>query len=187
MDLNKKFNDLFDKLLLSEKHRKKLFKLIGKLNKLNILNDNLTLLLLKSLILILSVYPNKIKICIKILKIFNDCNKNTKNDILNFFNKLSIEQVYLINDEYIEKIIFKTLDLFEKIYYNDKKKIFIIWNQILITINKLKRVNKYFKICIYLKILKESTIILNNYNSQSFIKILDFCINVNKIINEYTK
>ena len=187
MDLNRQFGELFDKILSSNKHRIKLFKLISKLNKEDILNNNLTLLLIKSFILIFSENPEKIKICIKLLKELNNCDIELKMDIKNFIIKLHSKNNLIINDDKIEKIIFKTFKTLEKIYNICPNQVYLIWNQIIFSINKLKKIKNQLKIDIYLKLLDESNLILDKHDSKSFLKILDLCVNLNKIINEYTK
>ena len=66
MRLNKMFGDLFDKILNSKKRRKNLLKLINYYYKEELLDSELILCLIKSLILVLSYHPYKIDICMNI-------------------------------------------------------------------------------------------------------------------------
>jgi hypothetical protein len=185
MDLNKQFGELFDNILNSNKYRKKILKLIQKLNKEKIINSDFTLCLIKSLLIILSIKPNKCKNYFKILKLLDQSNIITKNNIKEISENIDLSDHENLLDEDIETIIFITTKLFEKGYYLCKEQLFSIFYQIINIIIKLKKLNKSIKIDIYKKLIIESIKIMKKFNSKSYLKIVELCGGTYRLINEY--
>lgn len=185
MDLNKQFGDLFDNILKSNKYRKKILKLIQKLNKEKIINQNFTLCIIKSLLIVLSVRPKECKIYFKILKLLYTSNIVTKNNIKEISENIDFNKNLNLLDEDIEKIIFTTIKLLKKGYYLCKKQLFSIFYQIINIIVKLKKLNMNIKIHIYEKLIIESIKIMEKFNTKSYLKIVELCGKTYKLINEY--
>lgn len=185
MRLNKMFGDLFDKILNSKDKRKELLKIIKKYHKNNLLDNELALCLIKSLILILSYHPNKIDNCINIIKKYSFCNKLLQNDIFKCLKNYNLNNQFNLSDEIVEKIIYNTIIFLENIYLIAEDQIYSIWFLIINNVKKLNKINPYIKVNLYLILLKESNKILDKYNTKSYLKITELCNNVVKLVNNF--
>ena len=185
MDLNKQFGELFDNILDSDKYRKKILKLIQKYHNDKIINSDLALLLIKSLILVLSVNPKKCKLYFKILKLLDTTTITTKENIKSISERFNFSKKNKLLDEDIESIITITLKLLKKIYYICKEQLYSIFYQIINIIIKLTKFKDRMKYIIYKKLINESIIILEKFETKSYLKIVELCGNIYKLINEY--
>jgi hypothetical protein len=185
MDLNKQFAELFDNILTSNKYRKKILKLIQKYYDINLINLDFTLCLIKSLILILSEEPNKCKFLFKILKLLDNSSIITKNNIKELINMIDFTLEKKLLDDDVENIILFTLKLLKILYTYCKDQTFSILYQITNSILKIKKIKMKIKIFIYIKLVNESIIIIKEYKTKSYLKIVELCGNIYKLINEY--
>jgi hypothetical protein len=186
MDLNKQFGELFDNILDSNKYSKKMLKLIQKFNKEKIINLNFTLCIIKSLLILLSIRPEKCKFYFKILKLFDRSNIIIKNNIKEISENISFSNHTNLLDEDIESIIFITIKLFKKGYYICKEQIYSIFYQIINIIIKLnKKIDMKTKIFLYKKLVTESIKIIKKFTTKSYLKIVELSGNTYKLINEY--
>jgi hypothetical protein len=184
MDLNKQFGELFDNILYSDKYRKKMLKLIQKFKKEKIINLNFTLCIIKSLLILLSIRPEKCKFYFKILKLLDKSNIIIKNNIKEISENISFNSHTNLLDEDIESIIFITIKLFKNGYYLCKQQIYSIFYQIINIIIKLK-IDMKTKIILYKKLVTESIKIIKKFTTKSYLKIVELSGNTYKIINEY--
>tara|TARA_Y200000002_G_C22572513_1_gene617296 strand:- start:39 stop:605 length:567 start_codon:yes stop_codon:yes gene_type:complete len=185
MDLNKQFGELFDNILDSNKYRKKMLKLIQKFHNEKIINLNFTLCLIKSLLILLSVRPEKCKFYFKIFKLLDNSNIIIKNNIKEISENISFVKNTNLLDEDIESIIFITIKLFKSGYFSCKEQIYSIFYQIIKIIIKLDKLDMKTKMFLYKKLIIESIKIIKKFNTKSYLKIVELSGNTYKIINEY--
>jgi len=184
MNLNKKFGRLFDTIISKEK-RTSLFEILQDLYENELLNQELILCLIKSLILVLSYYPHKIDTLIEIITSYKLCNIELHNDLSSLFKKMDLSYQFLLPDNLIDNIIFDTIHFFELFKTINIIILYKIWFEILSNSYKINKNDIEYKINIYLFFIKESKKIINVNKNHFYLKITKLCGSTSTMINEY--
>jgi len=185
MNLDDKFGKFFDTIIINNK-RKKLFNILTILYDKNLLDQELILCIIKSLILVLSYNPEKIDILTNIINSYQDCGIELQKNLSNLFKKIDLSQQFSLSENVVDKIIFNTIDFFEIIEKNNLKLLFQVWYDIILNTYNIKKKDKNFKISMYLFFIKKSKKIINDNNKNNFyLKIINLCSSTRTIINEF--
>lgn len=193
MALNENIISIFNKLLNSKKKSKKILYYIKKLESKGLIDSNISLFLIKSIIIICSYYPNRKNFVYNLLKNLYKSNSDSKNDLLKKINKFDIEHYEdkVLDDYLMDKVLFETTDLL----YNCSKLNNIlpitIFNEIILNCSKLKTENDILRVKIYLMFIKKSNkVIIDSLNmekpnGQVYLKIMELCGVTAKLINNF--
>jgi hypothetical protein len=175
--------ELLSQVIGDKKKSNKLIKIIDKL----IESIESKMFIFKFIIILLSYNPNKVD---TVISFWEHLERNKeKTNTIEFLKRLSKINLDHIEDDLMDKIIFKTFDFIEEVFNIKDMLILTYLNEILINIMKLKIQNKILKINIYLKYLKESRRIFNKYNNDSkglvYLKISEVCGVSTRLINDF--
>jgi hypothetical protein len=193
MALNENIINIFNKLLNSKKKSKKILYYIKKLENKGLIDSNISLFLIKSIIIICSYYPNRKKFVCNLLKNLYKSNSDAKTDLLKKINKFNIEyyEDNILDDYLMDNVLFETTELL----YNCSKLNNIlpitIFNEIILSCSKIKSENELLKVKIYLMFVKKSNkVILDSLNmekpnGQVYLKIMELCGVTAKLINNF--
>lgn len=167
-------------------NKKKSNKLISIIDKL-IESIEGKMFTFKFIIILLSYNPDKVDIVISFWKHLERNEKKT--NTIEFIRNISKINLDHIDDNLMDKIIFRTFYFIEDIFNIKDMLILTYLNEILVNIMKLKIESKILKINIYLKYLEESRKIFNKYNNDSkglvYLKISEVCGVSTRLINDF--
>ena len=117
MTLDINFSIILKKIIKSEKSSNLMFNYLKKLKKKEKLDDIVVIFLIKSILVIVSYYPNKVKKLHDFFRVLNETNSESKRDLINCLKKVVDFEDYITCDNldsknsidyYLDKIIFKT-------------------------------------------------------------------------------
>ena len=151
--------------------------------------------MIKSILVIVSYYPAKVKRLLQFFKILKDSKSESKIDFINCLKKVAefedcisddeIESKNLI-DYYLDKIIFNTFNFIDMVMDINEGLIITLLGEIATNIIKIKSEDITLKMGIFLMYLKDSIdVIQKNKNGQVYLKIVDICGTTTKVINNY--
>ena len=195
MTLDVNFSIILKKIIKSEKSSNLMFNYLKKLKKKKKLNDLIVIFLIKSILVIVSYYPNKIKRLLDFFNILNETKNESKIDLINCLKKVIDLEDFISNTEidskniidyYLDKIIFKTFNFIDIVMNVNSGLIITLLSEIAINTIKIKTDNISLKMKVFLSYINDSTeIVQKNKNGQIYLKIVELCGNTTKIINNY--
>lgn len=193
MTLDNNFSDILRKIIKDEKSSDQMFNFLKKLKKKEKLDDLIVIFLIKSILLVISYYPNKIKKLLNFFKIIVENNSESKKDLILNLKKIEPGD-FLIhknetadsNDYFFDRLIFKTFAFIDLVMDLNEKIIITLLNEILLNVLKIKSIDTTLKIRIFIIYLKDATsVIKDNKGSHVYLKVLDICGSTTKIINNF--
>tara|TARA_B000000557_G_C20627686_1_gene380900 strand:+ start:90 stop:683 length:594 start_codon:yes stop_codon:yes gene_type:complete len=195
MTLDINFSIILKKIIKSEKSSSLMYNYLKKLKKKEKLDDIVVIFMIKSILVIVSYYPDKVKRLLQFFKILKDSKSESKRDLINCLKKVAefedcisddeIESKNLI-DYYLDKIIFNTFNFIDMVMDINEGLIITLLGEIAINIIKIKSEDITLKMGIFLMYLKDSIdVIQKNKNGQVYLKIVDICGTTTKVINNY--
>tara|TARA_B100001248_G_scaffold262278_1_gene257263 strand:- start:222 stop:815 length:594 start_codon:yes stop_codon:yes gene_type:complete len=195
MTLDINFSIILKKIIKSEKSSSLMYNYLKKLKKKEKLDDIVVIFMIKSILVIVSYYPDKVKRLLQFFKILKDSKSESKIDLINCLKKVAefedcisddeIESKNLI-DYYLDKIIFNTFNFIDMVMDINEGLIITLLGEIAINIIKIKSDDITLKMGIFLMYLKDSIdVIRKNKNGQVYLKIVDICGTTTKVINNY--
>ena len=147
MTLNNNLTLIFSSIIKNKKRSLKLIEYIKKIESKGLINNLMILSLVKSLIIIISYYPKKEKFIYNFIKLIYKSNSDTKKNLCKLLNQIDfINYEDLIDDEHMDKIIFKTFDLIEQSHKINQELPLILLNEIVISVFKIKSNDLFLKI-----------------------------------------
>lgn len=175
--------ELLSQVIDDKKKSNKLIRIIDKL----IESVEGKMFIFKFIIILLSYNPDKVDIVISFWEHLERNQKKTNTiEFIKNISKINLDQ---INDDLMDKIIFRTFYFIEEVFNIKDMLILTYLNEILINIMKLKIESKILRINIYLKYLKESRKIFCKYNNNSkglvYLKISELCGVSTRLINDF--
>lgn len=195
MTLDVNFSIILKKIIKSEKSSNLMFNYLKKLKKKEKLDDIIVIFLIKSILVIVSYYPQKIKRLLDFFNILNETKNESKIDLINCLKKVIDLEDYISKDEneskniidyYLDKIIFKTFNFIDIVMNVNNGLIITLLSEIAINTIKIKTDDLSLKMRIFLTYINDSMeIVQNNKNGQIYLKIVELCGNTTKIINNY--
>ncbi len=195
MTLDVNFSIILKKIIKSEKSSNLMFNYLKKLKKKEKLDDLIVIFLIKSILVIVSYYPNKIKRLLDFFNILNETKNESKIDLINCLKKVIDLEDFISNTEidskniidyYLDKIIFKTFNFIDIVMNVNSGLIITLLSEIAINTIKIKTDNISLKMKVFLSYINDSTeIVQKNKNGQIYLKIVELCGNTTKIINNY--
>lgn len=195
MTLDVNFSIILKKIIKSEKSSNLMFNYLKKLKKKEKLDDLIVIFLIKSILVIVSYYPNKIKRLLDFFNILNETKNESKIDLINCLKKVIDLEDFISNTEnesknnidyYLDKIIFKTFNFIDVVMNVNNGLIITLLSEIAINTIKIKTDNLSLKMKLFLSYINDSTeIVQKNKNGQIYLKIVELCGNTTKIINNY--
>ena len=183
MKLNKKFNEIFNSLSIKESDKYKLLFFFNKLYTKKIKSESFILCILKSFIIIISDNNNNIFFCISFLKKLLECEDSLINNFEKIYDDI-YNNIKLENDIIIEKIIFVTLNFFEKFINVSSKFIFNVYFKIIYSLKRLLKNNINVKFNTYILLLNEVKILLLNGN-KNISDVVNLCNKNIDLIDKY--
>ena len=183
--------NIITNLLGNKKKSKRLLKYINKLESKSFINNIMALFILKSIIIIVSYYPKKRLFVYNFIKLLYKSKIKSRDDLLKNIKLINLQEYEdsILDDYYMDKLIFKTFTFIYNTYQINKDLPIILVNEILLNISRIKTSDTILKIQIYLLYLcKSNTLFIKNIkkgNEQIYIKIMEFCGNTTKLINNY--
>ena len=193
MTLDNNFSDILRKIIKDEKSSDQMFNFLKRLKKKEKLDDLIVIFLIKSILLVISYYPNKIKKLLNFFKIIVENNSESKKDLILNLKKIEPGE-FLIqknettdsNDYFFDRLIFKTFAFIDLVMDINEKIIITLLNEILLNVLKIKSIDSTLKIRIFIIYLKDATsVIKDNKGSHVYLKVLDICGSTTKIINNF--
>tara|TARA_E500000178_G_scaffold353405_1_gene419254 strand:- start:3952 stop:4545 length:594 start_codon:yes stop_codon:yes gene_type:complete len=195
MTLDINFSIILKKIIKSEKSSSLMYSYLKKLKKKEKLDDIVVIFMIKSILVIVSYYPAKVKRLLQFFKILKDSKSESKIDFINCLKKVAefedcisddeIESKNLI-DYYLDKIIFNTFNFIDMVMDINEGLIITLLGEIATNIIKIKSEDITLKMGIFLMYLKDSIdVIQKNKNGQVYLKIVDICGTTTKVINNY--
>lgn len=196
MTLDNNFYSILKKIIKNEKASDMMFNYLRKLKKKEKLDDIIVIFLIKSILVIVSYYPQKVKKILDFFRVLSESKNESKKDIINCLKKIgSLDILKSDNlesknnslvDHYLDKIIFKTFIFIDLVMDINEGLIITLLGEIFVNTCKIKSVDLVLKLGIFLMYIKESTdVIQKNKNSQVYLKIVEICGGTTKIINSY--
>lgn len=187
MIINDKINNLFNKLNINKNDKMEIFSNIYKLSNKYSINNNFILNVIKCFIILLSFNKKKILFCKNFLNNLLNLNNQIFDNIIKFFNKISLDNID-IYDTMIEKLIIHTSSFFINLNFIKRNLLFEIWLKIVNNCNKLIKKIKIIKMKSYILLLNEIRIFLLKFkinDDKVLNKVNKICYNNIKIINKY--
>ena len=196
MTLDNNFYGILKKIIKNEKASDMMFNYLRKLKKKEKLDDIIVIFLIKSILVIVSYYPQKVKKILDFFRVLSESKNESKKDIINCLKKIgSLDILKSDNlesknnslvDHYLDKIIFKTFIFIDLVMDINEGLIITLLGEIFVNTCKIKSFDLVLKLGIFLMYIKESTdVIQKNKNSQVYLKIVEICGGTTKIINSY--
>ena len=194
MTLDNNFSDILKKIIKDEKSSDQMFNFLKKLKKKEKLDDLIVIFLIKSILLVISYYPNKIKKLLNFFRIIVECKSESKKDLIINLKKIEPGDFFLqkdnnndsVNDYFFDKLIFKTFAFIDLVMDLNEKLIVTLLNEILTNVLKIKSVDTTLKIRIFIIYLKDATTVLkDNKGNHVYLKVLEICGSTTKIINNF--
>lgn len=195
MTLDVNFSEILKKIIKSEKSSNLMFSYLKKLKKKEKLDDVIVIFLIKSILIIVSYYPDKIKRLLDFFNILNETKNESKIDLINCLKKVIDLEDYISNVQsdsknitnyYLEKIIFKTFNFIDIVMDINNGLIITLLSEISLNTIKIKSGNIQLKMNIFLSFINNSIdIVHENKNGQIYLKIVELCTNTTKVINNY--
>ena len=196
MTLDNNFYGILKKIIKNEKASDMMFNYLRKLKKKEKLDDIIVIFLIKSILVIVSYYPQKVKKILDFFRVLSESKNESKKDIINCLKKIgSLDILKSDNlesknnslvDHYLDKIIFKTFIFIDLVMDINEGLIITLLGEIFVNTRKIKSADLVLKLGIFLMYIKESTdVIQKNKNSQVYLKIVEICGGTTKIINSY--
>ncbi len=194
MTLDNNFSDILKKIIKDEKSSDQMFNFLKKLKKKEKLDDLIVIFLIKSILLVISYYPNKIKKLLNFFRIIVECKSESKKDLIINLKKIEPGDFFLqkdnnndsVNDYFFDKLIFKTFAFIDLVMDLNEKLIVTLLNEILTNVLKIKSADTTLKIRIFIIYLKDATTVLkDNKGNHVYLKVLEICGSTTKIINNF--
>ena len=198
MSLDNNLSLILKKIIKEEKHSSKMQVYLLNLKNYENLNDNIIIFLLKSILLIISYFPEKIDIVLCFFKSLSENDSESKRDLINNLKEFDLNGDFSLetmkNEEFdylVDKIIFKTFEFIELIYNLEMVSFNLsitLLNEIILNAIKLKSSNALLKLRVYILFLRNAyKTVKENDGSHVYLKIVDTCNSIVKIINNYLK
>ena len=194
MTLDNNFSDILKKIIKDEKSSDQMFNFLKKLKKKEKLDDLIVIFLIKSILLVISYYPNKIKKLLNFFRIIVECKSESKKDLIINLKKIEPGDFFLqkdnnnnsVNDYFFDRLIFKTFGFIDLVMDLNEKLIVTLLNEILTNVLKIKSEDTTLKIRIFIIYLKDATTVLkDNKGNHVYLKVLEICGSTTKIINNF--
>ena len=193
MTLTEKFLSILSNILNNKKKSIKILNYIDKMESKGYINNDISLFTIKIIIIVLSYYPRKSKFVFKFIKMLYKTNNEIKMDFFNSINKFNLDYFdnNMIDDYYMDKIIFDTFHFIYNCYKLNKELTLTLFNEVLINTNKIKTNDKLLKIRIYLLYVKNSNRIIldclkkDKINGQVYLKVVEICGLTTREINNF--
>lgn len=191
MTFNENLINIVNNLLNDKKRSTKLIKYIEKMESKSFINNVIALFILKSIIIIVSYYPNKKIFIYNFIKSLYKSKSKGKYELFKTVNTIDLLKYEntILDDYYMDKLIFKTFSFIYNSYQINKELPIILLNEILLNVSKIKTDNTLLKIQLYLLYLNKSNYFtiknFKNNDEQIYLKIMEFCGNTTKLVNNY--
>ena len=190
MTFNKNLINIITKLLNNKKKSTKLIRYIEKMESKSFVSNTIALFILKSIVIIISYYPKKRDFIYNFVKMLYKSKLKAKYELFKSINSIDLLKYEntILDDYYMDKLIFKTFNFIYNSYQINKELTIILLNEILLNVSKLKTDTPLLKIQLYLLYLNKSNcfaIKSCNNDEQIYLKIMEFCGNTTKLVNNY--
>lgn len=203
MTLDNNFSIILKKIIKDEKASDLMFNYLKKLKRKEKLDDIIVIFLIKSILLVISYYPHKIKKILNFFRVLVETKNESKRDFICSLKKLGDLEAFIIKknddneekiyssdtslfDYYLDKVIFKTFLFIEFVMDFNEELIITLLAELAVNTMKINTFDPTLKLRLFLLFIKDSTnIIKKSQNQQIYIKIVELCANTTKIINNY--
>lgn len=203
MTLDNNFSIILKKIIKDEKASDLMFNYLKKLKRKEKLDDIIVIFLIKSILLVISYYPHKIKKILNFFRVLVETKNESKRDFICSLKKLGDLEAFIIKknddneekiyssdtslfDYYLDKVIFKTFLFVEFVMDFNEELIITLLAELAVNTMKINTFDPTLKLRLFLLFIKDSTnIIKKSQNQQIYIKIVELCANTTKIINNY--
>ena len=188
MTFNENLINIIINLLNNKRKGIKLIKYIEKMESKNLVNNIIALFILKSIIIIISYYPNRRIFIYNFIKSIYKSKLKAKYELFKNINTIDLLKYEntILDDYYMDKLIFKTFNFIYNSYQINKKLPIILLNEIILNVSKIKTDDTLLKIQVYLLYLNKSNYFtIKNKDEQLYLKIMKFCGTITRLINNY--
>ena len=203
MTLDNNFSIILKKIIKDEKASDLMFNYLKKLKRKEKLDDIIVIFLIKSILLVISYYPHKIKKLLNFFRVLVQTKNESKKDFICSLKKLGDLEAFIIKknddneekifisdtssfDYYLDKVIFKTFLFIDFVMDLNEELIVTLLAELAVNTMKINTFDPTLKLRLFLLFIKDSTnIIKKSQNQQIYIKIVELCANTTKIINNY--
>lgn len=194
MTLSERFVELLKKITEDEKKSIKILNYIDKLESKGFIDSNISIFLLKVIIIIISYYPKEINKTICLLKLFYISKSESKTNLIKLIKNFDISyyEENVFNDYYMDNIIFETFKFVLNTFKINKELFLTLFNEIILNTSKVKSINKELKVQIYLLYLRNANKILvksieenKNNKGQVYLKVIEMCGVTTRLINSF--
>jgi hypothetical protein len=187
MKIYNRFKNIFD-IFISKEESNKLLDLLHLMYTKKILNDELTLNLIKALVLILYMNKDNYSVYYQLLNYITfDMNKKIRKNILTQLECLDLSIQLNLNEKCIDKIIINTNILFLNSQQIDIQKLLELWIEVINTTNLIKS-SVPFKIGLYIHFIKKLNNIITEkktINVGVHMGFVSYMKNITNIINNF--
>ena len=191
MTFNENLINIIINLLNNKRKGNKLIKYIEKMESKSLVNNIIALFILKSIIIIISYYPNKRIFIYNFIKSLYKSKSKAKYELFKNINTIDLLKYEntILDDYYMDKFIFKTFNFIYNSYQINKELPIILLNEILLNVSKIKTDDILLKIQLYLLYLNKSNYFtiknFKNNDEQIYLKIMEFCGTITRLVNNY--
>jgi hypothetical protein len=191
MTFNENLINIIINLLNNKRKGIKLIKYIEKMESKSLVNNIIALFILKSIIIIISYYPNKRIFIYNFIKSIYKSKLKAKYELFKNINTIDLLKYEntILDDYYMDKLIFKTFNFIYNSYQINKKLPIILLNEIILNVSKIKTDDTLLKIQLYLLYLNKSNHFtiknFKNNDEQLYLKIMEFCGTTTRLVNNY--
>ena len=191
MTFNENLINIIINLLNNKRKGNKLIKYIEKMESKSLVNNIIALFILKSIIIIISYYPNKRIFIYNFIKSLYKSKSKAKYELFKNINTIDLLKYEntILDDYYMDKLIFKTFNFIYNSYQINKELPIILLNEILLNVSKIKTDDILLKIQLYLLYLNKSNYFtiknFKNNDEQIYLKIMEFCGTTTRLVNNY--
>lgn len=191
MTFNENLINIIINLLNNKRKGSKLIKYIEKMESKSLVNNIIALFILKSIIIIISYYPNKRIFIYNFIKSLYKSKSKAKYELFKNINTIDLLKYEntILDDYYMDKLIFKTFNFIYNSYQINKELPIILLNEILLNVSKIKTDDILLKIQLYLLYLNKSNYFtiknFKNNDEQIYLKIMEFCGTTTRLVNNY--
>ena len=145
MTFNENLINIIINLLNNKRKGNKLIKYIEKMESKSLVNNIIALFILKSIIIIISYYPNKRIFIYNFIKSLYKSKSKAKYELFKNINTIDLLKYEntILDDYYMDKLIFKTFNFIYNSYQINKELPIILLNEILLNVSKIKQMIYY--------------------------------------------